>query len=136
MEKEEKLEVPVEFDEGISKLLAKIEQKRKTKIEEHKKLLLKMEREKEEEEKRKIVREKENAILDELDKKVQEENERKLNEATANIIERQKRFEHEKETEKAVKDKTNPAEIKTINKVKTGSPTIIYLFFDQPMLIS
>merc|ERR1712128_213931 len=77
MEKEEKLEVPVEFDEGISKLLAKIEQKRKTKIEEHKKLLLKMEREKEEEEKRKAAREKENAILDELDKKVQEENERK-----------------------------------------------------------
>ena len=52
METKEKLEVPVEFDEGISKLLAKIEVKRKAKIEEHKKLLLKIEKEKEEEEKR------------------------------------------------------------------------------------
>ena len=63
MEKEEKLEVPEEVDEGTSKLLAKIELKRKAKIQEHKKLLLKMEKEKEEEEKRKIVLEKENLIL-------------------------------------------------------------------------
>merc|ERR1712013_376003 len=68
MEKEDKLEVPVEFDEGISKLLAKIELKRKAKIEEHKKLLLKIEREKEEE-KRKSALEEEKLRQEELDKK-------------------------------------------------------------------
>eukprot|EP00092_Neocalanus_flemingeri_P005380 GFUD01005797.1.p1 GENE.GFUD01005797.1~~GFUD01005797.1.p1 ORF type:complete len:1109 (+),score=391.68 GFUD01005797.1:341-3667(+) len=101
-EKEDKLEVPVEFDEGISKLLAKIDVKRKAKIEEHKKLFLKIEKEKMEEEKKNKA---EQLRLDELDIKAQEENERKLNEATANIIERQKRLE--KETHKEEKALTN-----------------------------
>jgi hypothetical protein len=89
MEKEDKLEVPVEFDEEISKLFANIELKRKAKIEEHKKLFLKIEKEKEEEEERNKAKEKEKLMLEELDLKAQKENERKLNVATANIIERQ-----------------------------------------------
>ena len=47
----DKLEVPVEFDEGINKLLAKLEIKRKARIAEHKTLLCKMEKEKVEEKK-------------------------------------------------------------------------------------
>jgi len=43
------LDVPVEFDEGINKLLVKLEAKRKAKIEEHQKLLEKMERDKQKE---------------------------------------------------------------------------------------
>ena len=42
-EHDDKLDVPVEYDEGINKLLAKLEVKRKAKIEEHRKLMLKME---------------------------------------------------------------------------------------------
>ena len=50
-EVEDKLQVPVEFDEGINKLLAKLEIKRKARIAEHKNLLMKMEKEKVEEKK-------------------------------------------------------------------------------------
>merc|ERR1712107_448446 len=45
-EDDDKLVVPVEFDEGINKLLAKLEVKRKAKIEEHRKLMQKMEQDK------------------------------------------------------------------------------------------
>ena len=121
MEKEDKLEVPVEFDEGISKLLAQIELKRKAKIEEHKKLFLKIEKEKEEDEKRNKAKQKEKLMLEELDLKVQEENERKLNEATANIIGRQNRLEKEKETQKTMKDESTVIGLDPITKqVKKG----------------
>ena len=66
MEKEDKLEVPVEFDEGISKLLAKIEVKRKAKIEEHKKLFLKIEKEKKKKRKEVKKRKKKNLCLKKL----------------------------------------------------------------------
>jgi len=102
METKEKLEVPVEFDEGISKLLAKIEVKRKAKIEEHKKLLLKIEKEKEEEEKRIAEEQAEKNRQEEQDVIQQRENERILNEATASINERQSRLEQEKESNKPV----------------------------------
>ena len=46
------MEVPVEFDEGISKLLARMEVKRKARLEEHKRLLGKMEKEQQEEQQR------------------------------------------------------------------------------------
>ena len=111
LEKEEKLEVPVEFDEGISKLLAKIEVKRKAKIEEHKKLLLKIEKEKEEEEKRRAALEQEQLLLDELDQKEHEENDQKLNEATANIAERQKRLQQDKIQDISSEDGTGFSEI-------------------------
>ena len=120
MEKEDKLEVPVEFDEGISKLLAKIEVKRKAKIEEHKKLFLKIEKEKEEEEKRNKEKEKEKLMLEELDLKAQEENERKLNEATANIIRRQNRLQKEKESQKDVQDESTSIKLDSTKKDKTG----------------
>ena len=120
MEKEDKLEVPVEFDEGISKLLAKIEVKRKAKIEEHKKLFLKIEKEKEEEEKRNKAKEKEKLMLEELDLKAQEENERKLNEATANIIGRQNRLQKEKEAQKDVQDESTNLKLEPTKKDKTG----------------
>ena len=120
MEKEDKLEVPVEFDEGISKLLAKIEVKRKAKIEEHKKLFLKIEKEKEEEEKRNKAKEKEKLMLEELDLKAQEENERKLNEATANIIGRQNRLQKEKEAQKDVEDESTNIKLDSTKKEKTG----------------
>lgn len=120
MEKEDKLEVPVEFDEGISKLLAKIEVKRKAKIEEHKKLFLKIEKEKEEEEKRNKAKEKEKLMLEELDLKAQEENERKLNEATANIIGRQNRLQKEKEAQKDVQDESTNIKLDPTKKDKTG----------------
>ena len=120
MEKEDKLEVPVEFDEGISKLLAKIEVKRKAKIEEHKKLFLKIEKEKEEEEKRNKAKEKEKLMLEELDLKAQEENERKLNEATANIIGRQNRLQKEKEAQKDVQDESTKFKLEPTEKDKTG----------------
>lgn len=96
VEKEDKLEVPVEFDEGISKLLAKIEIKRKAKIEEHNKHLVKTEKEKGEEAKR---NEAEKVLLADIELKAQEENDRKLNEATTNIIERQNRLEKEHQVE-------------------------------------
>ena len=120
MEKEDKLEVPVEFDEGISKLLAKIELKRKAKIEEHKKLFLKIEKEKEEEEKRNKAKEKEKLMLEELELKAQEENERKLNEATANIIGRQNRLQKEKEAQKDVQDESTNIKLDPTKKDKTG----------------
>ena len=120
MEKEDKLEVPVEFDEGISKLLAKIEVKRKAKIEEHKKLFLKIEKEKEEEEKRNKAKEKDKLMLEELDLKAQEENERKLNEATANIIGRQNRLQKEKEAQKDVQDESTNIKLDPTKKDKTG----------------
>ena len=44
-----KLDAPVEYDEGINKLLAKLEVKRKAKIEEHRKLMIKMEQDKKDE---------------------------------------------------------------------------------------
>ena len=120
MEKEDKLEVPVEFDEGISKLLAKIEVKRKAKIEEHKKLFLKIEKEKEEEEKRNKAKEKEKLMLEELDLKAQEENERKLNEAAANIIGRQNRLQKEKEALNDVQDESANIKLDPPKKDKTG----------------
>ena len=120
MEKEDKLEVPVEFDEGISKLLAKIEIKRKAKIEEHKKLFLKIEKEKEEEEKRNKEKEKEKLKLEELDLKAQEENERKLNEATANIIGRQNRLQKEKESQTDVQNERTSIELDSTKNGKTG----------------
>ena len=125
MEKEDKLEVPVEFDEGISKLLAKIELKRKAKIEEHKKLLLKIEREKEEDEKRKSALEEENLRQEELDKKEHQENEQKLDEATANIAERQKRLEHESIKEITLKAKECKNIINTTDISETGKPTML-----------
>jgi hypothetical protein len=120
MEKEDKLEVPVEFDEGISKLLAKIEVKRKAKIEEHKKLFLKIEKEKEEEEKRNKAKEKEKLMLEELDLKAQEENERKLNEATANIIGRQNRLQKEKEAQTDVQDESTNFKLEPTKRDKIG----------------
>ena len=120
MEKEDKLEVPVEFDEGISKLLAKIEVKRKAKIEEHKKLFLKIEKEKEEEEKRNKEKEKEKLMLEELDLKAQEENERKLNETTANIIRRQNRLQKEKESQNELQDERLSIKLDSVQKDKTG----------------
>ena len=128
MEKEDKLEVPVEFDEGISKLLSKIEVKRKAKIEEHKKLLLKIEREKEEEEKRMLALEKENLRLEELDKKEYEENEHKLNKATANIAERQRRLEHESINEITLKAKECKTIINTKDISEAGK-SIIFSFY-------
>ena len=125
MEKEDKLEVPVEFDEGISKLLAKIELKRKAKIEEHKKLLLKIEREKEEDEKRKSALEEENLRQEELDKKEHQENEQKLDEATANIAERQKRLEHESIKEITLKAKECKNIINTTDISEAGKPTML-----------
>jgi hypothetical protein len=136
MEKEDKLEVPVEFDEGIGKLLAKIEVKRKAKIEEHKKLFLKIEKEKEEEEKRNQAIQAEQMLLEEQDLKVQEENERKLNEATANIIERQKRFEKEKETEKAVVTEITSINLDPTAKVKTGKDKRDGLEFPKIIIMS
>ena len=120
MEKEDKLEVPVEFDEGISKLLARIEVKRKARIEEHKKLFLKIEKEREEEEKRNKAKEKEKLMLEELDLKAQEENERKLNEATANIIGRQNRLQKEKEAQKDVQDECTNIKLDPTKTDKTG----------------
>ena len=125
MEKEDKLEVPVEFDEGISKLLAKIELKRKAKIEEHKKLLLKIEREKEEDEKRKSALEEENLRQEELDKKEHQENEQKLDEATANIAERQKRLEHESIKEITLKAKECKNMTNTTDISEAGKPTML-----------
>lgn len=83
MEKEDKLEFPVEFDEGISKLLAKIEMKRKAKIEEHKQILVKIEKENEE---------KKN---EEIHIKAQEENNMKIKKEKSTAINKQKRVEKE-----------------------------------------
>ena len=136
MEKEDKLEVPVEFDEGISKLLAKIEVKRKAKIEEHKKLFLKIEKDKEEEEKINKAKEKEKLMLEELDLKAQEENERKLNEATANIIGRQNRLQKEKEAQKDVQDKTTNNKLDSTQRDKIGRDNNWFLLLKMIELIT
>merc|ERR1712045_983732 len=91
-EVDDKLEVPVEFDEGINKLLAKLEIKRKARIAEHKNLMMKMEKEKVEEKKQ-------------LEEKLEETQnsdgteaaDDKLIVATDNILQRQKRFLQEME---------------------------------------
>merc|ERR1719270_3223130 len=81
-ENDDKLDVPVEYDEGINKLLAKLEVKRKAKIEEHRKLMMKMEQEK-------------NLDRMRLEEKVVEkssgENQEILGLATQNIMNRQNR---------------------------------------------
>ena len=93
-ENDDKLDVPVEYDEGINKLLAKLEVKRKAKIEEHRKLMMKMEQEK-------------NMDRMRLEEKVVEkssgENQEILGLATQNIMNRQKRMILEMEK----KDETN-----------------------------
>ena len=94
-EVEDKLQVPVEFDEGINKLLAKLEIKRKARIAEHKNLLMKMEKEKVEEKKRL-----EDRLQDEPEVSsgtAVVETEDQLTAATDNILQRQRRFLQEME---------------------------------------
>ena len=76
------LDVPVEFDEGINKLLLKLEAKRKAKIEEHQKLLEKMEKDKQKE------REK---LEEKIGSKSEDESSSDLLRATENILRRQRK---------------------------------------------
>ena len=76
------LDVPVEFDEGINKLLVKLEAKRKAKIEEHQKLLEKMEKDKQKE------REK---LEEKIGSKTEDESSSDLLKATENILRRQRK---------------------------------------------
>ena len=93
----DKLEVPVEFDEGINKLLAKLEIKRKARIAEHKNLLIKMEKEKVEEKK----------VLEERIEETAVESEHQLSAATDNILQRQKRFLQEMEGQEQTNSPTS-----------------------------
>ena len=105
----DKLEVPVEFDEGINKLLAKLEIKRKARIAEHKTLLCKMEKEKVEEKKEERIVQRTEIVGESTDK---------LSAATDNILQRQKRFLQEMEGQEPSTSTSTPPQILPKNESK------------------
>ena len=111
------LDVPVEFDEGINKLLVKLEAKRKAKIQEHQKLLEKMEQDKRKEMEK---------LEDKIGSKSEDESDSSsdLLKATENILRRQRKNMEE------IMNKDTPEENKPAFRPRNSFKESINALFD------